>query len=921
MSKINALRLINLNYNNNAIRISDEVFHLNGENTLLSLRNGGGKSVLVQMMTAPFVHKRYRDAKDRPFESYFTTNKPTFLLVEWVLDQGAGYVMTGMMVRRSQEDLQEQGENLEIVNFISEYQESGPQDIYHLPVVEKTKKEIVLKNFNACRQLFESYKRDPAMQFFSYDMNTQAQSRQYFEKLKEYQIDYKEWESIIKKVNLKESGLSELFADCRDEKGLVEKWFLDAVENKLNKDRNRMKEFQNIMFKYVRQYKDNRAKIERRDTIRRFREEADGILQRAQAYQQSSQNVSDCENRIRSFRTQMQECFAEAEQKLQNIETGQSRIAGEIQHTEYEQLSAEIHTLERQEQYHIANRDMFEMEQNALKQERDAAERQLQILNCARVQGEKDEENRAYLREKQRLDLLVNQNEDMEPERRRLGGILWNYFSAEDEKKMALWKENEQELSDLNRKIAQEKSNRRQLQRDQVEISGRQGAVQSAVRSYDEKEQVFNERYQANLIRNRLGWYESGELKIRAAELQKEQEQRKRQKLADYKQQEVWEETLRSRNRDLMDQRQNFIRKEQELENSRQELDVQKEALKERRLILRYLELPETQLYDTEAILNTADRKLDEITRMRRKLEKEEDELQKEYVRLTQGKVLELPDEFAALLSELGISYVFGMDYLKRNGNSAAENQKLVREHPFLPYALILSSQELKKLTSYRGEVCTSFPIPIVLRESLKQPQEYEGNVIEFSQVGFYVLFNENLLDEEKLVQLVREKEKQIAQKKEAAAIRKKEYYEYFKKREQIAAQNITPEIYQAAEEKVQAQEEALADLAENIRELVQSCADAEEQRKLLRQKLEKEEKETFFSNSDGRILLIYRMRMRVIWKTGKKRNVWSGRQTDWKSAYGFRQNGRSTWKKKGMQWKLQERDLHRNEKRINKSC
>lgn len=94
MSKINALRLINLNYNNDAIRISDETFYMNGQSTLLSLRNGGGKSVLVQMMSAPFVHKRYRDAKDRPFESYFTGSKPTFILVEWVLDQGAGYVLT-----------------------------------------------------------------------------------------------------------------------------------------------------------------------------------------------------------------------------------------------------------------------------------------------------------------------------------------------------------------------------------------------------------------------------------------------------------------------------------------------------------------------------------------------------------------------------------------------------------------------------------------------------------------------------------------------------------------------------------------------------------------------------------------------------------------------------------------------------------
>ena len=75
MSKINAVRLINVNYNNNAYRISDETLHFNGESTLISLQNGGGKSVLVQMLTAPFVHPRYRNTKDRLFESYFTNDK------------------------------------------------------------------------------------------------------------------------------------------------------------------------------------------------------------------------------------------------------------------------------------------------------------------------------------------------------------------------------------------------------------------------------------------------------------------------------------------------------------------------------------------------------------------------------------------------------------------------------------------------------------------------------------------------------------------------------------------------------------------------------------------------------------------------------------------------------------------------------
>ena len=55
---------------------------------------------------------------------------------------------------------EQSSEPLEIVNFISEYTTRCEEDIYHLPVVEKGKKEIVLKNYGFCRQLFEDYKKD-----------------------------------------------------------------------------------------------------------------------------------------------------------------------------------------------------------------------------------------------------------------------------------------------------------------------------------------------------------------------------------------------------------------------------------------------------------------------------------------------------------------------------------------------------------------------------------------------------------------------------------------------------------------------------------------------------------------------------------------------------------------------------------------
>ena len=307
------------------------------------------------MLTAPFVHKRYRDAKDRPFESYFTTSKPSFILVEWALDQNAGFVLTGMMVRQSQDSENNGGEALEMVNIICEYQSSCLQDIHHLPVVEKGKKEIILKNFSACRQMFESYKRDRSMKFFCYDMVNGAQSRQYFQKLQEYQIYDKEWESIIKKVNLKESGLSELFSDCRDEKGLVEKWFLDAVESKLNKERSRMKEFQIILEKYVGQYKDNRSKIQRRDTIRMFKQEAQRIQEKLSVYSEGEQREKEQENLVAYFIAELERLQTAADAKHQDILLQMEDVLSQLAHIEYEKLSAEIYQLEEKLRFHLSN--------------------------------------------------------------------------------------------------------------------------------------------------------------------------------------------------------------------------------------------------------------------------------------------------------------------------------------------------------------------------------------------------------------------------------------------------------------------------------------------------------------------------------------------------------------------------------------
>lgn len=836
MSKINAARLININYNNNAIRISDEIFHFNGESTLISLRNGGGKSVLVQMLTAPFVHKRYRDAKDRPFESYFTTSKPSFILVEWALDQNAGFVLTGMMARRSQDS--DSGEELEMVNFICEYRASCLQDIHHLPVVEKGKKEMTLKNFSACRQMFEGYKRDRSLQFFYYDMNNGAQSRQYFDKLQEYQIPYKEWESIIKKVNLKESGLSELFSDCRDEKGLVEKWFLDAVESKLNKERNRMKEFQSILEKYVGQYKDNRSKIQRRDTIRLFKQEARKIQEKLSVYREGERKEKEQENLVAHFIAELERLQAVTKEEYEDILSRMEQVLAQIAHIEYEKLSGEIYRLEEQMRFHLSNRDMVSMEKEALEREAEEITHRLHLLACAKQQRLADEEKAEWDKALQRLRVAREKNVNLEPERNRLGYVLRCHYEKELEENGKRQQENSRGIAETEENIFQEKQIQSDLEGRLRERVSAEGALKSQVQSYDRQEEQFNTRYQEHFVRNILGEYEPGTMEIFQEAQENRMEELGRERLKTKKALEMSKEAQRSRERKLTDMREEQIRRRAKQEQQSRTRSLYEEELEARRVILKYLDLDEKELFDREKILHASGRKLAEIANLRRNLEKEEDSLQKEYQRLTKGQVLELSQELEAELAGLGIHVVYGMEWLKKNGYPEKENQELVRSHPFLPYGLILSKQELEKLSRHTGNICTSFPIPIILREHLeKRAGEDPGNVRRFGDVSFYVLFNENLLDEEKLRDLVAEKEQQIRRKQEAVRIRQEEYQQYFERQEQVKNQSVSRESYEENEKR-------LAELADQIRGTDEEIRAASQELTERKEQMERQEQE-----------------------------------------------------------------------------
>ena len=820
MSKINAVRFINLNYNNNAMKINDECMQFSGKSTLLSLRNGGGKTVLVQMMTAPFVHRGKQKTKDRPFESYFTTAKPSFILVEWLLDGGAGYVLTGLMVRKNQEISEEKTDALEMMAIISEYKEPCMQDIHHLPVVEQNEKTMKLKSYNSCRKLFEDYKKDKKLSFFCYDMSSPAQSRQYFYKLMEYQINYKEWETIIRKVNVKESGLSELFSDCRTEKELVEKWFLEAVESKLNKEENKVKNFQEILEKYAGKYKNIKEQLKRRDAIQKFKEAAEEIQINAEDFLVKEGEKIEQEKVIAAFIARLNVLYEEAEIERERQEEGRKKLQEELEFLKYEQLSCEFHEKNREKRNHASNREMIDLEKESLLRKQEKIQKKVHVFLCAKQQEMVNEDKQEWEIRKEKAAISRTKEENLEPERNRIGGQLSGYYeyrlSDNKEKQEAIKKQKLQ----IRKDISQQKDILNEYREKTKKITESKGSFRSLVRGYDNIEIKYNSNYKENLSRNILGVYEAGMLDIKQEMYDKEQKKSIQENKEQKEKSENTTEEIHRTERAIEEKREKYFQKDSDIKQAEKEKKGYEQELEERKDILKYLELPEEKLFAREEILHKAKIKMQELSSRRRTLEKKEDALQKEYKLLVSGRVMELPDNLKEEFEKLDVPVVYGMEWLKKNGFTEKKNKEIVSQNPFLPYALILTRQELKKLAEGNGETYTSFPIPIIERENLESIKlDRTQSFVKMQDIHFYILFNENLLDEEKMEIMIEQKQKDIVDIQETMQICKNEYEDYFHRFDVIKRQAVTKENWDKIQKKLQKLEKEKEDIFQNIQQ------------------------------------------------------------------------------------------------------
>ena len=276
MPNINRIRIINFSYNHDSRHIVDETFNFHGgEDALLNLSNGGGKSVLVQLFLQVIVPGA--KIQGRNIASFFRKkSQPTYIMIEWKLDGGGGYLLTGIGMT-SAEAVEGEGAKPRVryFNFTSKYSAANPYDIMNIPVATRNGGVLELKPFREARKLLADQERkDPYLLGYYPEDDRNGYAR----RLAEFGISQDECRNVITRINDSENGLEDLFQKYRSSSQLLDDWIIKTVEKVMFKGRSQQGQLEEMLERLVQEVIENERFIMEKQLFSGFLDRVQSLL-------------------------------------------------------------------------------------------------------------------------------------------------------------------------------------------------------------------------------------------------------------------------------------------------------------------------------------------------------------------------------------------------------------------------------------------------------------------------------------------------------------------------------------------------------------------------------------------------------------------------------------------------------------------
>ncbi len=524
MPQISKIRIVNFTYNDGNRFIPDELYDLSspesGEalNTLFNMNNGGGKTVLVQLMMQP-VHPKAM-AGGRHIEDYFAhSGEHSFILLEWNLDESRDKLLTGIAIAASASNSSEdnqRGNQVKYYTFKTTYENRSPYSIASLDLSKNDNGKFVPAPFDFVREKSKASKG--ILEYYSSD-----DSVKWAEMLsEEYGIHRAEWESVIETLNKDEGGLNQYFDDAKTSDKLIAKFFIPAIEQKLTSAASRGADssLETMLINYARKITDKEMVIQEKETNSQLLTELTAVKDMVVDLYMADDELTHKISEAWGFKSALSRRIAALEAEIEAVSQSIDRQNELIGHIEYEKKSKAYYVAQNQYTLEKAAFEEVSAILDQCKKDLDFKRHEEDILQCTRLYRQIQEAEARSKELKRMIEDKENHSEDAE----RIASLKYSVFlkakdteKSQKDKASALAAGIESETKSLRISESKRKEAEEGLNNAKEKYSTADAAVNAAKNNTDKRVQTLH----MDLIRKFDGFYSGEEMEsVKAQKLQ-----------------------------------------------------------------------------------------------------------------------------------------------------------------------------------------------------------------------------------------------------------------------------------------------------------------------------------------------------------------------------------------------------------------
>lgn len=761
MPQINRVRIINFSYNNNNRNIVDETFDFfQGENALLSLKNGGGKSVLVQLLLQPIIPKTR--LMSRRIEDFFRGKKsPTYVLVEWKLEDQGGYLLTGIGLTNKESQVREQDESnnsTKYFTFTSNYRQSNVFDIENIPLIKRVNEKIYVETFKDAKKLISAKEKDPE---FAVELFTDEDKDDYRVHLESFNIFQDEWKSIILKINESEGGVIEIFEKCKTSQQLMNDWILKSIEKVVNKEDRDQKKLEQMLENLVEEMISNEQFIYEKELYQEFLRESDKFLDQLNELTNSIDKENEVEKSIASMYFFLKYEINKMKEEIQHQEEIIENSGHELNQIDLEERSKAYYDELATENRLTESLNDEKIKLDSLREKLGGIKYQVLVQEAAREYGN-------IKRIKVRIEGIneqINKIKFSGDQNEKIKNLEYSLKLAY-EKLLTGLKEKEsilvQKLDQINGLFKDYDVQIDEIDKQNSKLQGEKGSVESKIESFEDYENKVRLQLGLNYERNLIGEIEQGYFDECFSLIKEEQFRLNEEKTVNDAETQRLEEQIKQTKEKI-----NLLReqeKQQTIDDTKLEqkidnyndLETSLKPLFERHNLNfnNRFHHQKNELFIKNRINLLQRTEMDLALNI---------QVTKEKIDSLNNGTLHVSKEFRQWLINEDFDFETGENYLRKQSESI--KRSLVQQNPVLPYAFLLYDEDIERLKTLDVSCEIHQIVPILSYSDINNAFTVSGSTILFEdKLQLMCLYDNRMIDADNLDGYLAELENELDQ-------------------------------------------------------------------------------------------------------------------------------------------------------------